>query len=190
VTGGALKLVARDGGGRETIGGLAVTGDIVGDVAALDGCPQDLDAVAASRSSVLGVDSATLLSALSADPKAALVVARALAQRLRRAGAVAHERATGEVPARLAARLLDLAETLGESNGATLELHLPLAQDDLARLAGMSRESACKTLRKFKTAGLVDYRGRRLKIIRPDALEQIRESGGDLSAARVSAPSR
>ena len=82
------------------------------------------------------------------------------------------ERTSSEVPARLAGRLLDLADLLGTVRQGAVEMELPLAQGDLGRLAGMCRESACKTLRRFKSQGLLDYRGRRLRILRPDALER------------------
>jgi hypothetical protein len=41
----------------------------------------------------------------------------------------------------------------------------------------MCRESTCKTLRRFQREGLVDYRRRRLRIMRPDALEEIKVTG-------------
>ena len=46
VVDGVLKLCARNGSGNETILGLATPGDIIGDVAAIDGLAQPLDAVA------------------------------------------------------------------------------------------------------------------------------------------------
>jgi CRP-like cAMP-binding protein len=52
-----------------------------------------------------------------------------------------------------------------------------VAQGDLGRLAGISRESTCKALRSFQSQGLLDYRGRRLRILRPDVLERIRCTG-------------
>jgi CRP-like cAMP-binding protein len=87
------------------------------------------------------------------------------------------ERTSSEVPARLAGRLLDLGDLLGRIHQGALEIDLPVAQGDLGRLAGISRESTCKALRSFKSQGLLDYRGRRLRILRPDALERIRCAG-------------
>jgi CRP-like cAMP-binding protein len=171
---GALKLVARDGEGRETILGLALPGDVVGDVAALDELPQPLDAVAASRSELIGVDSGLLLDVVGSTPEAAVQLARCLATRMRWVWETAFERTSSDVPARLAGRLLDLADLVGRVRDGAVELDLPLPQSDLGRLAGMCRESACKALRAFQAAGLVDYRGRRVRILRPDALEKVR----------------
>jgi CRP/FNR family cyclic AMP-dependent transcriptional regulator len=177
VDAGVIKLSARNLQGRSTILGLALPGDIVGDIGALDGRPQPLDALAVTSSEVVGVDAALWLEMIGRTPGAALELARSLARALRYVYGSAAERTTGTCPARLAGRLLDLAEALGRTRTWGLELDLPLAQEDLGQLAGMSRESTCKTLRTFKRAGLLDYRGRRLHILRPQALEDIRDSG-------------
>ena len=184
VTHGVIKMTARDPQGTETILCLAVPGDVVGDIAALDGLPQPLDAVAASRCTVVGVDADLFVEIISSSRSAALELGRALAGRTRWVCDTALERTSSEVPARLAGRLLDLADLIGYVRNGSIEMELPLAQRDLGRLAGMCRESACKTMRRFKSEGVVDYEGRRVRILNPAALERIR------SGARASRPSR
>ncbi len=177
VTEGLMKFTSSDGDGRDTILGLAVSGDLVGELAALDGLRQPFDVVAVTHCGVVGFDPEALISAVASTPAAAVALASVLAGRTRWISETAMERASGEVPARLAGRLLHLAELLGRVRGDTIEMDLPLGQGELGRLAGMCRESACKTLNSFKAQGLVDYRGRRLRILRPDALELIRCAG-------------
>jgi CRP-like cAMP-binding protein len=172
-----IKLLARSGEGHATILCLARPGDVLGEISALDGGPQPHDAIAATRCVVLGLDTDLLLEVLGRDPAAGLAVARAMARRMRWLCEATLERSTGTVPARLAGRLLDLGALLGRSHGEAIDIDLPLAQEDLGRLAGMCRESTCKALRSFKRDGLLDYRGRRLRILRPDALERIRCQG-------------
>jgi CRP/FNR family transcriptional regulator, cyclic AMP receptor protein len=174
---GVLKLTARDAEGGETILGLAVPGDFVGDLAAIDDHPQPVDSVAATACELLGLDGDLFIDVVGRNPAATLTLSRILAARMRWMCDAALERASGEVPARLAGRLLDLAELLGRVRGGTVELELPLAQADLGRLAGMCRESACKTLRRFKAQGFLDYRGRRLRILEPEALRRVRTEG-------------
>lgn len=181
---GVLKFTARDGEGRETILGLAVEGDLVGEVAALDGMGQPLDAVAATPSELVAVDGELLVEVVARSGPASIELAHQLARRTRWLAEAALERTSGEVPARLAGRLLDLGELLGRMKGGAIEIDMPLAQRDLGRLAGMCRESACKTLSDLRSKGIVDYRGRKLRILRPDMLQKIRCGG------RASAPSR
>lgn len=173
---GIVKLSTRDIGGREAILGLAVPGDLIGEIPAIDGKRQPSDALAVTPCEVLGFQAELLSSVLARNGLAALVVARTLTARLRWVSETALERTSSDVPARLAGRLLGLAELLAAGRVGD-EFDLPLVQSDLASLAGMSRESACKTLRRFKERGLVDYSGRRVRILRPDVLELIRAEG-------------
>lgn len=174
---GVVKLSARDGEGRETILGLALEGDLLGDIAVLGTGYHPYDAVAAVPSSLLGVDATSFVDAVALSPRAVRALASSLAERTGRIARAAAERSTSEVPARLAARLLELAEMLGRMRGDSIELELPFAQEELGRLAGMCRESACKTLRRFRSQGILDYRGKKLRIYRPDSLERIKCAG-------------
>ena len=183
VTEGLLKLCARDANGSDTILGLAAPGELAGDMGVLEGA-HPYDGIAAARCSVLALDGELFTDVVTGHAPTALELARSLAERWHRMGEVALERTTGEVPVRLAGRLLELAEICGHMRSGTIEMELPLAQEDLGRLAGMCRESTCKALRRFKKAGVVDYRGRKLSILRPDVLQKIR------CAERVSAPFR
>ena len=171
---GLMKLSARDGEGRETILGLAIPGDLIGELPALDDLPQPLDAVASTASEVIGLDSDDLMRAMSRQPKACLELARGVAMRSRWIAETALERTSSEVAARLAGRLLDLADLVGQVEDGAIELGYEMPQTDLAGMSGMCRESACKTLRKFRRGGMVEYHGRRLRILRPDLLERIR----------------
>lgn len=171
---GVVKLSARDGEGDETILGLALPGTVVGDVAATDRGYQPLDAVATTTVDALGMEAERFVEIIFRNPPAALELARMTAERTRWMVETAIERTSGEVPTRLAGRLLDLAEMLGRQRGHSIELELPVGQRDLGRLAGICRESTCKTLRRFKAAGVVDYEGRKLRILRPDSLQKIK----------------
>jgi CRP-like cAMP-binding protein len=184
VTRGVIKMTARDAQGAETILCLAVPGDVVGDIAALDELPQPLDAVAATPCSVVGVDADLFLDVISSSRAAVLELGRALAGRTRWVCETALERTSSEVPARLAGRLLDLADLIGFVRHGAIEMELPLPQRDLGRLAGMCRESACKTMRRFKSQGMLDYDGQKVRILDAAALEEIR------SGAPVARPSR
>ena len=177
ITSGVLKLVARDGGGSETILGLAAPGDLVGETGEIDGLHQPLDVIAATACEVVGLDAQNLIEAIVSSPEATLRLLEQQSARLRWVYGTALERSAGAVPARIAGRLLDLADMIGAIDNGSVVVDMPLRQADLGRLAGVCRESTCKTLRRFKSEGLVEYRGRRLRILRPDVLERIRCAG-------------
>jgi CRP-like cAMP-binding protein len=177
VKSGAIKLMSRDPGGREAILGLVLPGGVIGLSTVLDGLPETNDAITLTDCEVVGFDAGALMDVLARNPQAAIEAARAMSAQVRWLSGTALERTSSHVPARLAGRLLDLAILAGRQRGEIVEVDLPLDQTDLGGLAGMSRESACKAIRKFRAQGLVDYRGRRLRILRPDLLEQVRCDG-------------
>jgi CRP/FNR family transcriptional regulator len=65
------------------------------------------------------------------------------------------------VEGRVASTLLDLASDFGVPAGAAIKLEVPLSQEDLARLAGTTRETCSSTVAEFARRGLV--RGGRLR---------------------------
>lgn len=184
VVAGVLKLVGRDVEGNETILGLCVPGDVAGAIAVVDGRPQPCDYVAATAVTALGLDAAVFREVVARNPRACLALTGLLTVQLRWLCDAALERTSAHVPSRLAGRLLDLADLLGRREGSAIDVDLPFPQRDLGGLAGMCRESACKTLSRWKAEGTVAYEGRRLRILRPDVLYRIRCAG------RGAAPSR
>lgn len=174
---GIVKLSARASNGDETILGLATPGAAIGDIAAIDGRGQPLDAITVTPCSLLGFDARLFVEVVFRNPAASLALAQAGTERTRWVIDTALERTSGEVEERLAGRLLDLARMLGRPVGTGVELDLPVGQRDLGKLAGMCRESACKTLRRMKSDGIVDYEGRRLRILRPNTLRMMRCGG-------------
>lgn len=177
VTRGVLKLSICNAAGDETILGLAPSGAIVGDIAATDERPQPLDAIAVTPAQVVGMDAELFVTIVYGNQRAARALATAAAARGRWMIETVLERTSGEVGERLAGRLLDLADMLGHDNGLWIEMELPIGQRDLGKLAGVCRESTCKTLRRMKAAGVLDYEGRRLRILRPDTLRMMRCGG-------------
>ncbi|CAN5676061.1 Crp/Fnr family transcriptional regulator [soil metagenome] len=176
VRSGMLKLLGNSASGRESIICLAFPGEIIGEVAAFDGRPQPLDVVAATRSELLAISTKALVRALLEVPGAAVAAGALMARRSRWMCDTAVERNIRYAPARLAGRLLGLAQHCGAEAGEPIQIGLPLPQSDIGKLAGMCRESACRALKSFQEAGAIDYQRSRLSILNPQVLEQIRST--------------
>jgi CRP-like cAMP-binding protein len=116
------------------------------------------------------------VSALLEVPGAALAAGALMARRTRWMCDTAIERNIRYAPARLAGRLLGLAQHCGAGIGEPIDIRLPLAQSDIGKLAGMCRESACRALKSFQDAGAIDYRRSQLNILDPEVLEQFRST--------------
>lgn len=78
--------------------------------------------------------------------------------------------------ARVAERLLNLAERYGNPVDAGVEIGLKLSQDDLAALLGVSRQSINKELRAFADRGWIEIRYGQITIVDSAALLMVREA--------------
>ncbi|WP_322015585.1 Crp/Fnr family transcriptional regulator [Paraburkholderia sp. J12] len=78
--------------------------------------------------------------------------------------------------ARVAERLLSLADRYGNPVEAGVEIGLKLSQDDLAALLGVSRQSINKELRAFADCGWIEIRYGQVTILDSAALLMVREA--------------
>jgi len=90
----------------------------------------------------------------------------ALARRTMRTTAVAMDLAWLDVPGRIERRFLDLAERFGRPVPGGTAIPLLLRHEDLAALAGTTRESASRAVRTLTTAGLIARTGRGRYVVR------------------------
>ena len=90
----------------------------------------------------------------------------ALAHRLERASALLAEAMFLHADVRVARRLLDAANAFETGELATV----PLAQDDLAAMAGVSRPTANRVLRRLEKSGVIVLGRRHIEITDLDAL--------------------
>jgi CRP-like cAMP-binding protein len=140
---------------------LAGPGEVLAPGAVFGDRSAESGAEAITAGSLLVVAAETLERHAAAAPRLYVAIARSLA---RRAIAVqrkleAFSRAT--VDARVAGALLELAESAGTAVNGGVRLDLPLSQEDLAALAGTTRESCSAAVAALARQGLV--RGRRLR---------------------------
>jgi CRP-like cAMP-binding protein len=73
---------------------------------------------------------------------------------------------------RVAAALVELAQTYG--NGSDSTVTLKLSREDLASRVGTATESVIRTLSEFKKEGLVEVKGSEIKILQPSKLANLK----------------
>lgn len=176
ITKGRVEISRSSADGRRSILTHLGPGDVLGELAALDGGPRSADAVAATtvRGQVLA--RAQVLQLLQEHPDAALDVIGMLCRRLRETSGMytAHMLADGQ--ARLARLLLHLSEKWGEAlPGGRLRLAERFSQSDLGDLVGLSRESVNRQIRDWEQAGLIERQGMGFVLCDPAALIQAAE---------------
>mgnify|MGYP006253201935 CR=1 FL=1 len=159
---GLAKVRTYTADGDEVIMSLLGQGDVFGEMAVLDGASRSADVVALTPLHLIKMRSAPFASLLGELAPFALALARLEAGRLRDLNqrfALQSADAT--------TRLLDGLAYLARksSGGQDLQADLPpLAQREIALLAGLARETASRTLSKLRSRGTITEQNGRLRL--------------------------
>lgn len=168
---GVVKITALTGSGREALLGLRGPGEIVGELAALDGSRRSATVRALDHVAAIFVPASTFRQFLQDHPEALFAMLAAVIRRLREADRRRLEFAGFDVPERVALLLAELVGTHGEPNAdGTVTIKLPLSQDDIANATGASREAVAKALRTLREAGTIMTARRKIVVRRIDVL--------------------
>ncbi|WP_297772503.1 Crp/Fnr family transcriptional regulator [uncultured Roseovarius sp.] len=176
ITKGRVEISRSSADGRRSILTHLGPGDVLGELAALDGGPRSADAVAATVVQGRFLAREQALRLLREDPDAALDVIGLLCQRLRETSGMytAHMLADGR--ARLARLLLHLSKKWGEVLPCgKLQLAERFSQSDLGDLVGLSRESVNRQIREWEQAGLIERQKQGIVLCDLKAMERAAE---------------
>jgi CRP/FNR family transcriptional regulator, cyclic AMP receptor protein len=149
--------------GKQLIIDVFGPGAFFGEIALLDGQGRTANAVAHEACELLFLSRREFLPYLERHPRVALRTIELLCARLRRTTDLMESSTFLHVPARLARRLLALAELHGSSTAAGDELGVRLTQAELAATLGVTREIVSRLLATWRAEGLITVeRGRLL----------------------------
>lgn len=150
---GRVRISTGDAGGREIFLNIMEPGDTFGEIALLDGGTRTATAVAMSASELVSLRRDHLFELLGREPQVALELLRLCGERLRWTSGLLEDAALLDVPARLAKRLLSLAQLHGEQSGHAFTLRI--SQEDLAAFLGITRQAVNQQLQAWKAQGWV-----------------------------------
>jgi len=150
---GQVKVSVQTRSGREILLAIKEPGDLVGELSAIDGRPRSATATALEPVNALVVTAPAFVEFIEGHPRIAVRLLRTLAAQIRDADRRSVDRDTGDITCRVARRLVDLAERLGEHRGSGVEVTLVLSQDDLAAWVGATREATSRALGRLRADG-------------------------------------
>ncbi|MBI2912544.1 MAG: Crp/Fnr family transcriptional regulator [Chloroflexi bacterium] len=169
---GSVRLYLPGMQGGDLTLAILGAGDFFGELALLDGGPRSASAVTAAETVMLTLDHEDFTTLIQSRPQSATAVLAALAKRLREADEMASDLAFLDVAGRLAKKLLELAQSRGVPRERGTLLDLPLTQEHLASMVGVTRESVNRQLAVFRRLGLVGNEGRRFVLLDPEGLRR------------------
>jgi CRP/FNR family transcriptional regulator, cyclic AMP receptor protein len=170
---GCVKATAHGSTGYQAVLALRDPGDLVGEMASMDGCPRSATLRALTDVQVLVVSAKSFCSFLKSWPDAEAAMRRTMSARLREADRYRTSAGANTVPQRLALLLLDLGRRYGVPDGAggTL-IELPLSQHDLAGLILTSHRTLARVLERWRERGWVVTGRRSVLLKQPAALRR------------------
>jgi len=155
VLSGRVRISTTAADGRELLVNLFEPGGWFGEISMFDGLPRTHDAYAVGDTTLLLIPRERFLALLAERPALYPHFLRMLCRKLRRSFAWIEYEAFLPLPARLATRLLELADTYGDpvDGGVLIRLHLP--QEELGRMLNISRQSVSKELNALRERGCI-----------------------------------
>jgi CRP/FNR family transcriptional regulator, cyclic AMP receptor protein len=151
---GRVRIYSTSPEGSEITLNVQEPGELFGEIALFDGSTRTASAAAIGHTDLLRIHRDHFLPYIKANPDLLLAMLLLLCQRLRWTGSIIEDAAFLAFPARLAKRLLLLAEHYRGAEGP--DILIPLSQHNLGSMVGASRESTNKQLALWRSAGIVE----------------------------------
>jgi CRP-like cAMP-binding protein len=153
---GKVKVVRMGDDGREVILSILGEGDFFGEMAILDGLTRSASVVAIQKSELFMIHRRDFLKLLHDFPSVDIALLKELTMRLRKADAQIMSLSLKDASGRVANVILQLADDIGKIRRGRVEIdELPI-QQDLANMAGSSRETISRMIHAYIREGYLE----------------------------------
>ena len=180
---GSVKLLVALRGGKMLILRLVQSGEVLGLSATMSSKPAEYTAETLSPAQFLYVPRKDFHALLEEHPEICISVVEVLSHQLHEAVNMIHY-CSGSQPA--VEKLADLLELwVAESGQMTergVELKLPLTQEEIGQMIGVSRETVSRLLAEFEEQGVLELEGSRVRILKGHHLEELSTARGRKTA--------
>tara|TARA_Y100000815_G_scaffold176770_1_gene160986 strand:+ start:1472 stop:2152 length:681 start_codon:yes stop_codon:yes gene_type:complete len=172
ITSGTVKVTRLSDDGREVILALLGESDFFGEMSLLDGEGRSANIVANEDAEVMTLSRRDFLECLETYPKIAIALLEELAVRIRKSDQQIESLSLSDSEQRIGITLIRLAEEGGTiKRGDVTVQNLPY-QQDIANMAGTSRETVSRTLKLLEDKKLVKRNGSDITIFNFNTFRQ------------------
>ena len=161
---GRVKISRISDDGREVILSILSEGDFFGEMSILDGQNRSANVVTLDDSKIMVIRREDFLQMLHDYPQIAINLLKELAGRLRRSDAQIKSLSLQNATGKVASTLLRIADDSGKIHLGQVEIPRLPPQQDLANMAGTSRETISRVLKALTKQGYLKKEGSRLII--------------------------
>ena len=171
---GRVKISNITTDAREVVLNFLGSGDVIGEIASLDGGARTASAMAHQDTQIFQLYRRDLLPVLTQHPEALLEIVRLLCERLRTISGLVEDNLR-DMRGRLAAGLLRLATQHGRRTSRGIEIDLAVNQRDLGNYVGLSRENTNRQINRLMSEGVIRISDGVLTIVNEAALVALTE---------------
>jgi CRP-like cAMP-binding protein len=162
---GRVKISRISDDGREVILSILSEGDFFGEMSILDGQNRSANVVTLEDSTIMVIRREDFLQMLHDYPQIAINLLKELAQRLRKSDSQIKSLSLQNATGKVASTLLRIADDSGKIHKGQVEIPRLPPQQDLANMAGTSRETISRVLKALNKEGYLKKEGSRLIIL-------------------------
>ena len=169
---GRVKVTYLTQDGREVILDFRGPGELLGEMAVVDGSPRSNTVQAIEAVEVVAMTAPDFKALVGSRPTLASQLLQHTIRRFRDSDRKLIEFSASHTIGRVAARLVEMAERFGTVTPAGHAIDLPITQDELAGWTGASREAVAKALHSLRESGLIATERRRFTVLDLEGLER------------------
>lgn len=169
---GRVKVSVADRRGREVILRIIEAGDFFGEMSLLDGESRSATVTAIEPCLALIVFRGDFLEFIPKHPDVVMKILTTLSRRLRKATEKIGRLVFADAYEKVASILMDMINERKIPLKVGADIPLSLTRQELANMAGISRETFTRVMADFQKAGLLRVERRRIAILNPTKLQR------------------
>ncbi|MHB8573899.1 MAG: Crp/Fnr family transcriptional regulator [Dehalococcoidia bacterium] len=169
---GRVKIVSVSEQGQEALLAVMGPGEFFGELALFDEMPRSADVVTMEPTQTLNLARDDFFTIIDRFPVVSKEIFGVLAKQIRRLTTEVSDIVFLNLDARIAKRLLELAEAHGADTPEGRRIEITLSQAELGSMVGATRESVNQCLRRFQDAGLILLARQRITVVKSDGLRR------------------
>ncbi|HPI37369.1 MAG TPA: Crp/Fnr family transcriptional regulator [Ignavibacteriaceae bacterium] len=170
---GKVKVSRVSDDGREVILSILSDSDFFGEMAILDGLSRSANVTAIEDVEIFMIQRSDLLDLLYNHPEVSIALMQELTKRLRAADMKIKSLSLKDAEGKVATVILQLADDIGRIKQGVVEIEKLPYQQDLANMAGTSRETISRTIHQFAKKGLIEIDGSKLRILNYEKFKEM-----------------
>ena len=162
---GSVKVTRLSKDGREVILAMLNEGDFFGEMSLLDGESRSANVIALEKTKVLTLDRNDFIAVVNDYPQIAVQLLKELARRLRKSDRQIASLSLSDAEKRIALCIIRFADEQGVIKNGKVSIPKTPIQQDIANMAGTSRETVSRALGLLEKEDLIERNGRELIIL-------------------------